>query len=312
MDWQKTMTELVNKLSGWVEAAVLALPNFALAVLVLVLFWIASKVIRHALRRVLATTPVVRQIRRLLVNVTGIVVIATGLFIALGVLELDKTVTSLLAGAGIVGLALGFAFQDVAANFIAGLYLAFVRPIHVGDVIETNDFFGTVERIDLRSMTLRRPEGQMVLIPNKLVFETPLVNYNDLGRRRVDLPVGVAYGDDLEKVMDVAMEAVEGVEGRDPERATELYYTEFGDSSINFVVRFWIPFDRQSQYLEARSQAIRRVKGAFDEAGITIPFPIRTLDFGVVGGEKLSEALPPGVLGTPSGAGGARQAEKVG
>jgi small conductance mechanosensitive channel len=292
VDWQETLGDLVAKLAGWLEAAVLLLPNFLVAVLIVVAFWLAAKLVRKVLRSLLRKTPAPRQIRGLLVNVVAVAVLVTGLFIALGVLELDKTVTSLLAGAGIIGLALGFAFQDMAANFMAGVYLAFARPIRVGDIIETNDFFGTVERIDLRSMRLRRPEGQVVLLPNKMVFENPLINYNDQTLRRVDLPVGVAYGDDLERAAEAARTAIEEVEGRDAGRPVELFYTEFGDSSINLVVRFWIPFSRQSEYLAARSEAIVRIKRAFDEAGITIPFPIRTLDFGVVGGERLAEALP--------------------
>lgn len=96
----------------------------------------------------------------------------------------------------------------------------------------------------------------------------------------------------MEKAEEVAKEAVAGVEGRDESRDVELFYTEFGDRSINFIVRFWIPFARQPDFLAARSSAICRLKVAFDDAGLTIPFPIRTLDFGVVGGEKLAEALP--------------------
>lgn len=305
MDWQQTLTELLDKLVGWIEAAVLQLPNLALAVLIVVAFWLGAKVVRKVLRRGLESTPAPRQIRNLVVNVAGVAMLALGAFVALGVLELDKTVTSLLAGAGIIGLALGFAFQDMASNFMAGVYLAVARPVKVGDIVETNDYMGVVERVDLRTTTLRLPQGPRVMIPNKEVFENPLVNYNATGHRRVDLACGVAYGDDLERAREVAVGALEGVSDRDGERPVELYYEEFGGSSVNFVVRLWIPYEKQSDYLAARSEAIVRLKKAFDEAGITIPFPIRTLDFGVVGGEKLSEALPAGLLGDGGGAGNA-------
>jgi len=302
MDWQKTLSNLVDKLVGWAESVVLQLPNLVLALLIVILFWIASRLLARGLRHVLEKTPAPRQIRTLTVRLAAIVLFTTGLFVALSVLNLDKTVTSLLAGAGILGLALGFAFQDMAANFMAGVYFAFARPIHVGDIIETNSYFGTVERVDLRSLILRLPEGQIVLLPNKEVFEKPLVNYSSTGRRRVDLPVGVSYGDDLQKAKRLAMAAVEALPGRDKARPVELFYTEFGDSSINFVVRFWIDFRKQADYLAALSDAIVSIKRAFDEADITIPFPIRTLDFGIVGGEKLSEMLPPRLKG--GGAGG--------
>jgi small-conductance mechanosensitive channel len=295
LDWQNALNGLVAKLVEWIEGVILALPNMVLALLVFILFWIFSKLVRGLLDKLLGKTAAPRQIRNLIVRVTGIVVLVIGFFVALGVLELDKTVTSLLAGAGIIGIALGFAFQDLAANFLAGVYLAFARPIRTGDVIETHDHFGTVERVDLRNLIVRTPTGQLVMIPNKEVFENPLVNFSATGKRRIDLEVGVSYGDDLDKVKALAIEACEGVEGRDAGRPVELFYTGFGDSSINMVVRFWVPFRKQTDYLEPMSDAIMRVKKAFDGGGITIPFPIRTLDFGIVGGKELSEALPVGM-----------------
>lgn len=291
--WQDAVSLMTDKLQGWFEALVLSLPNLLVAVLILVLFWLLAKAIRSGVRRGLNHTPLASPIRNLITAAVGVAVLATGFFIALGALGLDKTVTSLLAGVGILGLALGFAFQSIAANFIAGIFLSFRQPFSVGDIIETNSFFGTVQEINLRSTVLQKPEGQIVRIPNSEVFESPIVNYSTLGRRRVDLGVGVSYGDDLAKAKELAVAAVEGVEGRLETRDVELFYEEFGDSSINFVVRFWITFSRQPEYLEARSQALQRIKTAFDENGITIPFPIRTLDFGIVGGEKLSETLSP-------------------
>ena len=120
-----------------------------------------------------------------------------------------------------------------------------------------------------------------------------MINFSTTGKRRIDLGVGVSYGDDLDKARQLALEAVEAIPDRDPEGEVELFYQEFGSSSIDFVVRFWIDFQRQSQYLKARSEAVMAIKKAFDAHGITIPFPIRTLDFGIVGGERLADTLAP-------------------
>jgi small conductance mechanosensitive channel len=187
-------------------------------------------------------------------------------------------VVSLLAGVGIIGLAIGFAFQDIAANLIAGVFLSVRRPIHVGDLVRTNGFFGTVQEINLRSTILRTQTGETVLIPNRQVFETPTTNYSIAGKRRVDLQVGISYSDDLESAKRIALGAVERLETRDHDREVELFFKEFASSSIDFVVRFWIDFQRQSDYLAARSRAIVAIKQAFDENGITIPFPIRTIE----------------------------------
>lgn len=282
---------MVAKLEGWLETGIELLPNFGVAVLTILMAWIVSKIVRKILDAALDKTPLPTALQSLIVTSTGLVILAAGLFVALGVLGLDRTVMSLLAGVGILGLALGFAFQDIAANFISGILLSVRRPIHVGDVVETNDFFGTVTEINLRSTIVETPTGQTVVIPNKQVFENPMINYSTTRRRRIDLSVGVSYGDDLEKAKQLALEAVEGVSSCSTDPEVELFYEEFGSSSIDFVVRFWIDFRYQAQYLDARSEAIMAIKKSFDDHGITIPFPIRTLDFGIVGGERLAETL---------------------
>jgi small conductance mechanosensitive channel len=208
------------------------------------------------------------------------------------VLGLDKTVTSLLAGAGVLGLALAFAFQDIAGNFMSGILLALRRPFGSADWIETNDFFGVVEDLNLRSTIVRTPQGQLVTIPNSSVLQNPIKNYTKLGKRRVDLSCGVAYGDDLDKVEKVAPSSLNNLDFIDSERPVDFYFTEFGGSSIDFKLRFWIDFKGQADFLKAQSEAIKALKAAFDQSGITIPFPIRTLDFGVVGGVNLNEVLP--------------------
>jgi small-conductance mechanosensitive channel len=293
---QQVLNKLMGKLESWGDQAVLLLPNFAVAVLVLVTAWLLAKLTRVATYRLLGHVSRIDQVNRVVAGSLYVVVLAAGLFVALGVLGLDKTVTSLLAGAGIIGLALAFAFQDIATNFMAGIFMSVQRPFLLGELVETKDYFGTVQRISLRWTELLTPEGQFVLIPNKEVFENPIVNYSRTGERRVDLPVGISYGEDLEHVKRVTLAAVERVSCRKQGRDIDFFFDGFGDSSINFVVRMWVDFAKQKDYFVARGEMIERIKAAYNEAGITIPFPIRTLDFGIVGGQRLADnlrALPP-------------------
>ncbi|HEX6903395.1 MAG TPA: mechanosensitive ion channel family protein [Thermoanaerobaculia bacterium] len=271
---------LSGKVMGWARGFVLLLPNLLVALVVLVGFWLAAKLVRNILLRLLRRVSHSEQVNRILASSVFLLLIAIGTFVALGILGLQKTVASLLAGAGIVTLALGLAFQDIAANIMAGIYLSVQRPFRPGHIIETKDFFGVVKRIHLRWTELRTQQGQVVLIPNKQVFENPIQNYSATGERRVDLRLGVSYGDDLEKARRAALRAVEEVSTRMPDKEVEFFYEEFGESAIDFVVRFWIKFARQPDFLAAQSEAIERIKKAFDEAGITIPFPTRTLDLG--------------------------------
>lgn len=230
-------------------------------------------------------------LNRLFASLSYALIIAIGAFAALSILGLDRTVTSLLAGAGIVGLALSFAFQDIATNFISGIFLAFKSPFQIGDVVETTGFRGTVEKVDLRISAIRTFNGQMVYIPNKEIFQNPIINYTELGKRRIDLGVGVSYGDDLQKAEDVTKEAIKQLEFVIQYDSIHLFYEGFGDSSINFVVIFWVKYNTEFDYLKCKSEAVKVVKAAFDQNGITIPFPIRTLDFGIVGGQALSEMV---------------------
>lgn len=291
MDTVFSAFDLVKgKLLGWLEQGILLLPNALVALLILLFAYIlaigAGKTSRRVLGKFLKNVSLVRFLGAL----TRLVVLLVGLLVALNVLQLDRAVLSLLTGVGILGIALGFAFQDMAANFISGVALVFHddRPFKVGDVVETNGQVGVVKEINLRASTVETFQGQWVFIPNKQIFQESVINYSIRGERRIDLEVGISYGDDLEKVKKVTLEAVTGVTRVDTSRI-DLFYQEFGDSSINFVVRFWVPFVAQTDFLSARSDAIMRIKAAFDQNDITIPFPIRTLDFGIKGGKTLKE-----------------------
>lgn len=293
---------LKQKLAGWLDGLVNMLPNLVVAVLVLVLFWGLARLVRGALNRALRKVSDNSQIAGLLSAVAYIGVLVTGVFVALGVLQLEKTVTSLLAGVGIVGLALGFAFQDLAANFMAGIVMAVRRPFKPGDVIRAQEIMGHVLDVDLRATVIETFQGHQVQIPNKQVFGNPLINYSSKGKRRIDLEVGVSYGEDLEKVREVGVEALSEIEERLKDQEPTVHFHGFGASSIDFTARMWIEYPGQD-YFEARSQMVQRLKQAFDENDITIPFPIRTLDFGAVGGRQLSEEMPlEGVFGEEANA----------
>jgi len=290
-DLQHTFGAVVDKLHGWLEALVIMLPNLVAAVVVVLLFYLAARLVGRLAGRVVDRTSSRRSLQNLIVGVVKLAVLVVGLVVALNILQLEKAVLSVLAGVGVIGLAIGFAFQDIAANFMAGVLLMLRRPLKVGDIVESNGFFGRVDLINLRNTAIVTPEGQLVLVPNKEVFQQPLTNFSRSGERRLTLEVGVSYGEDLERVRRVALGAMGGVEQRDTSREVELYYTGFGDSSINFELRVWLCSPEQREYYATRSAAVMALKAAFDEQAISIPFPIRTLDFGIKGGAPLRAML---------------------
>ncbi len=292
MEIEKYYDIIVEKLIGWSEQIVKLLPNFILAILVLIAFVFVGRIIKKLAQQLFDRTFKNRSLSSIISKVIYIIVISIGAFVALSLLNLDKAVTSLLAGAGIIGLALGFAFQDIATNFIAGFFMAIKRPFKIGQVIHCEGHSGTIRFIGIRTTEITSFQGQEVIIPNKMLFQNPLINDSENIYKRIDLNVGVSYGEDLERVRDIAIEAVKNTPNINKNKDIDLVYLAFGDSSINFRIMIWVEYKSQLEFLKSQSEAIIAIKKAFDKEDIMIPFPIRTLDFGIKGGEKLNEVLP--------------------
>ncbi len=289
MNLDKAYKLITEKLALWSESFVKLLPNLVLAVLIIVLGIFISKIVKKLSLRLIRKVSSLETINRLFSSFIYILTLGITFFTALDVLNLDKAVTTALAGAGILGLALAFAFQDIAANFMSGIFMSFRRPFTVGDLVKVSDHMGRIDAINLRDTSLTTLEGHFLIIPNKQVFQNPIENYSLTKIRRLDMKIGVSYADDLEKVQRITLDAVNDLTERDTNKEVEFFYEEFADSSINFDLRIWLADAEQKTYLNARSKAVILIKKAFDNADITIPFPIRTLDFGIKGGQTLSE-----------------------
>lgn len=290
--FEEGFTLVYDKIEGWIKSAIEILPNFVLAILIIIVFVMLARLAKKGVHRIVRKKNRQDALTNLAAAMVYIIVLILGVVIALDVMALDKTVTSILAGIGILGIALGFAFQDIGANFISGVILAVRRPFNVGDVIESNDIFGSVTEINLMVTIIETFNGQEVLIPNKEVLTNIIKNYSTTGSRRIDLHAGVSYGDDLEKVAKVSREAIEKIPYVLKDKPLQVQFNAFSDSSINLVIKFWIKYPGgETIYPEALSDGIKALKKAYDENDITIPFPIRTLDFGIVGGEDLSSQM---------------------
>ncbi|PHR12842.1 MULTISPECIES: mechanosensitive ion channel family protein [Aequorivita] len=275
-----SISNLWDKLDGWLDAIILKLPNFVVAILVMVIFYFIAKGLRRLSNRLLFRKISEESIKQMLSRIVYAVVLLIGFFIALGVMQLDKVLTSVLAGAGVVGLAIGLALQGTLSNTFSGLMLSFLPKVRIGDFIETQGKNGYVDEINLRNITIRQTDNEYVIIPNSVFIENPFTNYSLSNRSRIDVSCGVGYESDLQKVEDLVVKIMSENFEQKHNEGVEFFFTEFGDSSINFVTRFWISSTKPKPKLEARHKAIKLIKKNFDEAGINIPFPIRTLDFG--------------------------------
>lgn len=274
------LEQLIEKLKGWFTTLIENIPNFIIAILVMIAAYYASKYVSKLMGKILGKKIEQESIKSAISKVTAVIVVALGLFIALGILNLGKALTSLLAGAGVVGLAIGLALQGTLANTFAGLVLSFRKNIRIGNWVETNDFSGVVTEINLKNFAIRESDNNIVLIPNKTILDSPLKNYSLTDTIRVTVECGVGYESDLEKVEALTKETIANTFNEVPDKEVEFYFKEFGDSSINFFCRFWIKGRKRVDEHVARNKAVIAIKKAFDNEDINIPFPIRTLQFG--------------------------------
>lgn len=280
---------ITDKLSLWLKELIKLLPNILLATVVLVIGIFVAKYVEKLVSKALNKISHNKTLNSLFNSIIYIFFIGIVIFITLSILDLGTIITTILGAASLLGLAFAFAFQDIAANFMSGIFISFRRPIRIGNIVKIKDYMGKIEAINLRDTTVKTFQGQMVIIPNKEVFQNPIENFSMLGKRRFDLTVGVSYGEDLERVMQITMDAVKDLQGLASGEKITMFFNEFADSSINYTIRFWIKSLEQPDFLQVGSDAIMKIKKAYDANDIQIPYPIRTLDFGIKGGQTLSE-----------------------
>ncbi|PPK98596.1 small-conductance mechanosensitive channel [Kineococcus xinjiangensis] len=237
----------------------------------------AAALLRWILVRAVDRGDADRHIGRLLGRFLSILVVCFGAVYALGILGVR--IGPLLGALGVGGIAIAFAAQDILQNLIAGILLQLRRPFRIGEQVGSGDYEGVVEDVNLRTVVLTTYDGLRVYLPNAEVLKNPIINYTRTPFSRTDLTVGLAYDTDLEQAQQVLLEACRAAEGVAEKPGASVWVNAFADSSIEFVVRYWHPADMASRW-RVRSAVAMSVKRALDAAGMTIPFPQRTLWFG--------------------------------
>ena len=199
------------------------------------------------------------------------------LLVALATLSatgVDLNKLTVLTGA--LGVGLGFGLQNIVSNFVSGLILLFERPIHVGDTVDVGGLVGMVRRIGARSSTVVTFEGAEVIVPNSNLISNQVINWTLSSEwRRVDVPIGVAYGTDPERVIKLLVEVAQSHPGVLLARPPMAFFLGFGESALKFELRFWS--DQQGTWFQLQSDVTIAVAKAIKEAGIAIPFPQRDL-----------------------------------
>jgi len=249
-------------------------------VLTLVCAWLFARMVRFVLdEEVFPRISLARGVPFALSTLVNYAILLAGLFVALSALGFNLDRITILLGA--FGVGIGFGLQSVVNNFVSGLILLFERPIKVGDNVELSGLEGTVQRIGIRASVVRTGDGADVIVPNAMLTTDQVVNWTLVDRlRRVHLKVGVGYGSDPHRVVELLRDVVEKHPGVCAYPKPQILFVGFGESSLDFELRVWM--DDPDVVPNTRSEVALAIHDALVGAGIDIPFPQRVLHVGSV------------------------------
>ena len=262
------MLDTTQWLEKFQEALTAWGPKVVAAAVVLVLGWIAARMLIGLMRRAMGRGGVDATLIGFLANVVHMALIALVVITALA--QLGVATTSFAAVLGASALAVGFALQSSLSNLAAGVMVIFFRPFKAGDFVEAGGISGIVEEIQIFSTKLRTPDNKEVTVPNSQITGDAITNYSARDTRRIDLVFGIGYDDDIQRAKQL-LEQIVAADGRvlaDPEPVIAV--SELADSSVNFVVRPWVSTD---DYWVVTFDLTEKVKLRFDADGISIPVP---------------------------------------
>ncbi|ADI31870.1 mechanosensitive ion channel family protein [Staphylothermus hellenicus] len=226
---------------------------------------IVANILKRTMDR-LKTPPLVSGLVINIIKAIGYIIVILSVLPIIGI----DTSAAGLGLSAVIGLILGFGLQDTWANMAAGVWLAVIRPFDKGDYVQVAGYSGIIHGIGVMSTTLKTFENVVITIPNKNIWGAPIVNYTREDTRRVDLDVGVAYGTDLDKAINVALETVKKHPKVLQDPAPQVVVTQLADSSVNLQIRAWT---KTSDYGAVKVDLTKMIYEEFNKAGIEIPFP---------------------------------------
>jgi small conductance mechanosensitive channel len=242
--------------------------NIALALVIFVVGRMVANMIVGGVKKLLKRSKVDAMLSNFISSLLKATLL---LFVLIAALEqLGVNTTSLIALLGAAGLAVGLALQGSLQNFAAGVMLLIFRPFKLGDFVEAGGTMGSVQKINIFSSVLLTPDNREIIVPNSSIFNGNITNYSSQPNRRVDMVFGIGYGDDMKQ----AKQIIQGILDADSrvlkDPAPTIVIGELGDSSVNIYVRPWVV---GADYWKVKFDLNENIKSAFDENGISIPFP---------------------------------------
>lgn len=254
-----------------IEMAMLYLPKLLLAIFTLIIgFWIISKLAK-GLEKVLSIRNVEATLQRFLSNLTSGTLKVMLIISVASMIGIETT--SFIAMLGAAGLAIGLALQGSLSNFAGGVLILFFKPFKIGDVVDAQGYVGVIKEIQIFNTIITTMDNERVIIPNGILSNGPIKNLFAESDRRVDMTFGISYDDDLLKAKEVIRQLVHNDQRLlEQEKGHEIYVSAHADSSVNLLVRVWC---QSENYWGVYFDMHENVKLAFDQEGITIPYPQR-------------------------------------
>ncbi len=271
-------TAQASDLSEQLEALLVDAASFIPKLIVALIIFVAALVLAGAAQRwarqFVKEKTDHKATQQLLARLARWSVIVSGTLVALD--QVDFDITGFLTGLGILGFTVGFALQDVARNFIAGLLLLIQRPFNIGERVELAGFKGTVLSISTRDTVVETLDGEIVSLPNTNVLSNPIINYSQQAHRRRTIIIGLGYGQDVGDAMETFLSAMRQVEGVLETPEPEMLARELGESGLVLAARFWVD-QRKHRLVTVQSNVVIALNAAAERADIDLPYPIQTV-----------------------------------
>ncbi|MBN1288754.1 MAG: mechanosensitive ion channel [Actinobacteria bacterium] len=261
-------TDLWNK---FIEAG----PRYVMALAILVTAWLVSRLAKTLIKKSISRASTQGHIDILIARIVSGIILGIGFLLALG--EIGISLSGLLAAVGLASLGIGFALQDILSNLFAGIILLLQHPFTIGDQVMIGQEEGTVENVRIRDTQILTYEGERVYIPNQMVFSNPIVNYTSTPSLRIDVRISIRYDADVDKARRLIKEVLKSKNGI-LEQPEPMILSEAEPEALILVARFWMGSDRNRR-LNVQSEVLELIVKSFNSAGITIPYPIRTVEF---------------------------------
>ncbi|AFZ34468.1 MscS Mechanosensitive ion channel [Stanieria cyanosphaera PCC 7437] len=286
---ERIIKTVISSLQELLASTIKILPAILIALVIIMLTRYVAQMMRGIAEKLGKRTLKSSSLQLLLVKTAHVTTWIVGVLLACVVAFPGLRLGDIIATLGLGSVAIGFAFQDIFKNFLAGILLLIQEPFHIHDQIIVGNYEGTVEGIDLRTTKIRTYNGERILLPNSEVFTNAVQVRTAFDSRRTDLAVGVDYNTSLPEAKEILHHTLAKVDAVLDHPKPEIDLVGFGESSIDFVVRYWTT-PRQVEVRQAQTEVILAIKQAFDEAEINIPYPIRSLYF--YNQDKYNDYLP--------------------